>query len=413
MAHGHALGLAITRTEITLLLIDASTRDVVARNRVALPAVDGTLIEHLDRLVESAPLPAQRVAVACTDPAVQILVNDRAHEVGAPAWLAQATIVSAVPALVAAVSSQYRGANPLVVTHLDHQGRPETTTPLMLIDPAFGTVIDTAQAPRGQLPAYERAGADALADAMAALPVVGLGVDTIVAAGAGAEIHGVIQEISRAAGLPVGEVGGRYSVAFGAALVAGREQPIPLRGRPPKTRPSHLAVAVVGLSAVLFAGGLAVAVAQHPDKGAPALSDSSLPVTASTTDPASRSPSSPTNTTTQASPPRRTSANTLTSIPTTTEIPTSAETPTTTRDSPAPDTSAPDTSTPDSTRRQNTPNLGGPATTTERDTSTAPAYTPPTRSVTPTTRTTPDAPTASPDQSSNGEAPLPEVAPTN
>lgn len=404
MSQGHTLGLAITGTEITLLLIDAVTHEVVARNRVALPAVDAALPDHLDRLVESAPVPAQRVAVACTDPTVQILLTDRARQVSAPAWLAHATIISSTPALAAAVSSQFPGANPLVVALLDHQGRPETTAPLLLIDPAAGTVIDTAQAPSARLPAYERTGADALADAMAALPVVDLGVDVIVAAGAGAEIPGVIEEMSRASGLPVRDVGGRYSVAFGAALVAGREQPMPAHGRSPKTRPSRLAVAVVGLSAVLLAGGLAVAVAQHPDKRAPTLSDSSLPVTSTSTaaDPppsTSRIPQVPST--------GRTSSHTVTSDPPTAQTPTSTTT-----------ESLPPATTPDSTtRRQNTPNLGRPPATTDRETSTRPAYTPPPIYTPPTRTITPAAPTGAPaqtsDESEDADSSVPDAAPSS
>ncbi|ORM32795.1 hypothetical protein [Williamsia sp. 1135] len=406
MSQGHALGLAITGTEITLLLIDATNHDVVARNRVALPAVDATLPDHLDRLVESAPFPAQRVAVACTDPTVQILLTDRARRINAPAWLAHAIITSSTPALTAAVSSKFPGANPLVVVLLDHHGRPETTAPLMLIDPALGTVIDTAQAPSAHLPAYEQAGADALADAMAALPVVGLGVDVIVAAGAGAEMHGVIQEMSRAAGLPVREIGGRYSVAFGAALLAGRERPMPAHGRSPKARPSHLAVAVMGLSAVLLAGGLAVAVAQHPDKEAPSLSDSSLPVTSTS---AADDPPSSTGKAAQAPPTRHTSSEAVTSAPSTTE----SSIATTTESRP------PLPATPDSTsRRQNTPNPGRPPATTERETSTRPVYTPPpiytppTRTTTPATQTPPDAPAPPPDESENADSSVPDAAPS-
>ncbi|WP_207837864.1 hypothetical protein [Williamsia soli] len=415
MSQGHALGLAITGTEITLLLIDAAHHDVVARNRVALPAVDATLPDHLDRLVESAPFSASRVAVACTDPAVQILLTDRARQVNAPGWLAHATIISSTPAVTAAVSSKFPGANPLVVALFDHHGRPEITAPLMLIDPTSATVIDTAQAPSAHLPAYERAGADALADAMAALPVVGLGVDVVVAAGAGAEINGVIQEISRAAGLPVREIGGRYTVAFGAALVAGSEQPMPAHRSSSTTRPSRLAVAVIGLSTVLLAGGLAVAVAQHPDKRAPTLSDSSLPVTSTST---AADPPSSTSRATQAPPARQRSSETVTSAPKTTEDSTA-----TTTESPPPAPVTPDPT----TRRQNTPNPGRPPATTERETSTRPKYTPPpiytppTRTTTPATQTptgapaaSPDeSPTASPDESKGADAGVPDVAPSN
>lgn len=389
MSHGYALGLSITDAEIALHLVDTVDGAVIAQNDVALPFIDDNLFDQLDRMVASLPHEPSHIAVACTDPAVRAHLADRART-GSPTWLEHAAIISATAALSMAVSDRFADAKPLVVAHLDHLGHPEAADPLMLIDPATNGIVATAPAYVGQ-PAYTPSGADALADAMAALPVVDAGIEMVVAAGAGADLPGAITELSRATGLPVHEIGGRYALAFGAALVAGRMQPVITHRRSAGSARSHIAVAVVGVAAALVIGGLTAAAAQDPFKGARPLADTSTPITSTSTS------TTATATATATTTPQRRPLTTTPETPTPSDAEaTSTTTPTSADSAPGPETIEPTTT----SRRTTAPRPRTSTATPDSDTSTRPEYTPPTRTpATTTTRTSTTSPVQTPNSS--------------
>lgn len=378
MRNDVVLGISIDVGEILSVLIDGSSGELLAQNRIPISR-GSDVVGTIDTLIKSAPEAISAIGIGCADPATQVsLVNqsrrrDDEDDDAVPPWLLAATITSAATALAVFASRQFAGFGKLLVVNVDGAGYTGAIQPLVMIDPATQSVVDTATLPAFTPPIQDSAGANAVAESMTKLPGRGRDIEMVTSAGAGSQRPDVAASLGAATGLPVKPLdNGEFAIAHGAAAFTQQNQGAGVAAAGSGRKRAFLlgaagvavSVALIGGSAFLIKSG----------SGDPANADVVAPISTSVSSTSTPTPTS-TSTTSRSRPPSSSTA-----------AATTDETSTTTDE--------PVITTPEPVAPQPTPvrvpgNTPRPPTTERAD---VPAWTPPTRPSVTTRSTTPTTP---------------------
>lgn len=373
------LGISIDVGEILSVLIDGRSGELLAQNRIPVWA-NTDLVGTIDNLIRSAPEPIDSVGIACVDPATQVALSnqirrrDDEDDDAVPPWLLAATITSAALALAVFASRQFAGLGKVLVVNLDSAGHTGAIQPLVLVDPATQSVVDTATLPAFTPPVQDSAGAHAVADSMTRLPGRGRDIEMVTSAGAGSGRPDVAASLGAATGIPVEPLDhGEFAIAHGAAALTQQNHGAVAAAAagPGRKRALLLGAAGVAVSAALI-GGSAFLIKGGSD--GPANADFVAPISTTAT------PSTFTKTTSKSFTP-------LVRPPSSSA--TSTSTTTTTTDTPV--TTTPEPVTPQPTPVRVPGNTPRPPTSERAD---VPDWTPPTRPSVPTRPTTPSTPSS-------------------
>lgn len=269
------LGISITDLEIASVVADAGTGEVLARNFVELTGPGpGLAFDAIYQLVESAPITASAITIACSDSGIQLAIADiitagvvpdfllppNPEASGAapkPDWFSRTAIVG-VPVAFAEVAARQSGSRGVVVVaDLDPFGALFPGQSVALVDTETRSVVGaSASSPLGdRLPVTEPDGAQTIADAISVIPGSTGGTFGVLVVGPGAQIPGVAPSLEYGLQLPVQIADdAQYATARGAAMVAAAA----IRGSGDNTRWVLLSAAAG--AALLLAVGVIVAV---------------------------------------------------------------------------------------------------------------------------------------------------------